>query len=247
MTAPWLAPLVTGIASAGGELFASNRNAQSSREQMRFQERMSSTVAQRSVADYTKAGLNPALAYDRPASSPGGASSITNNPAEKGINSALTAKSALANVKLIEAQTDKANAEALSARADADIKAGGTTPGEPTFRDEYMARRVAALRDLQYTGSRQPYELRGLELDNILKGASVNRAEFGSSLFSNARSLSDWINSSVRGSASSAAGAARGWSSAAESRIRGLAPRIATDWGKYQDSHPYIFKPRGSR
>lgn len=79
-----VAPLViAGIASAVGALGAAgmsyygqkqaNReNIAHSREQMAFQERMSSTAYQRSTEDMRQAGINPAVAYSQ-----GGASTPT--------------------------------------------------------------------------------------------------------------------------------------------------------------------------
>lgn len=85
-------PLGLGALDFIGGMFTNQSNARMSREQMRFQERMSSTAAQRGVADYIAAGLNPALAYDRSASSPGGAMATMGNPLSAGIASAQAAR-----------------------------------------------------------------------------------------------------------------------------------------------------------
>lgn len=81
-----MAAIGTGIGGAMswfGQDTANRTNRDIAREQMAFQrematnaqsfsERMAGTQAQRAVADYTAAGLNPALAYERGAASPAG-------------------------------------------------------------------------------------------------------------------------------------------------------------------------------
>lgn len=119
MTAPAIimggADLLGGLIGRSGQSSANETNLRIARDQMRFQERMSSTAYQRAVADMRSAGLNPALAYQQGgASSPAGASTRVENagaPLAHGVSSAGSAVAQAASVQQARAQTDNINAQ----------------------------------------------------------------------------------------------------------------------------------------
>ncbi|HHY86768.1 MAG TPA: hypothetical protein GYA07_14725, partial [Verrucomicrobia bacterium] len=148
------AALATGAADFLGGVFTNRENAGQAAKNRAFQERMSSTAAQRATADYAKAGLNPALAYDRPASSPGGSQAQLENPVSKAVSSGMAA----AQLENLKASTEKMKADATSAMADAAVKSV-TVGNDPTYHEEMMAKRRAAI-------AVQPHQVRAAALAN---------------------------------------------------------------------------------
>lgn len=110
----WLVPTALGVLGAGAGLIGGARtNAQNlkiAREQMLWQQYMSNTSAQRAVADYKAAGLNPALAYDKGASTPGGASATMGNTVgdaiNAGVSSAQSARALQQQMRIAQEQNE---------------------------------------------------------------------------------------------------------------------------------------------
>lgn len=187
LASPVLGGLATGLLGVAGGLFQNNANAREAEKNRRWQERMSSTAAQRSVKDYLAANLNPALAYDRPASSPGGAQAVMGDPLEKGINSAQTARRTNSDIAIAR-QMSKAQMDAIKSgieknKADVDLaytnaeRSKAETAAinqrmnfEAAYQPSEMILRAARAASEKYTAESREFFSTGARFGNRLMG-----------------------------------------------------------------------------
>lgn len=99
--------LISGIGSFLGGERANIANAKQAKEQMAFQERMSSTSHQRQVKDLKAAGLNPILSANTGASTPSGASAQINDSITPALSSALQYKMTRSQIENLAASVEK--------------------------------------------------------------------------------------------------------------------------------------------
>lgn len=102
------APIAAAAIGAFGQHQSNAMNVRLAREQMKFQERMSSTAHQRAASDLRAAGINPLLAAGGVgASSPVGASTRIESSAAAGLHSGLSARRQQKELELLDAQIQR--------------------------------------------------------------------------------------------------------------------------------------------
>ena len=173
----------------GGQFSANRQNKELAREQMAFQERMSSTAYQRAAMDLEKAGLNRILALGSPASTPGGATAQMENVGKQlGDSQRANAmqknqfalmkeqtKQAAATTRHIEAQASKTRTDERFTEAQISHEADKqrSTKQQIRLSEQQVRNLKGQLRQIDLQNKKIPIEMKKLLAEIKKTGAST--------------------------------------------------------------------------
>lgn len=169
----------TGIAagaSALGQWLANKSNLKIAREQMAFQERMSSTSYQRAVKDMRLAGINPMLAYMQGgASSPGGASATMGDVLGPAVNTAMSAVRLRQEIRNMKADINLK--DKTGSKLDADNALATATASEVRARSQVYKYGPFGPNGISYAALAEKQRFMNLQLEGALLKAGIPAAQ----------------------------------------------------------------------
>lgn len=182
--------LIAGGASLLGGIMSNQSNAKQARQQMQFQERMSSSAHQREVADLRAAGLNPILSGTggMGSASPQGAQASMSDVITPAVSSAQGASRLKREVALMESQEHETDQRTATGREQENLHRAERSR---VNADEFRIYEQQALTNQQWLTERE----RTREMKSLADLTTVNAARAASDWRLDASDLNRWFRS----------------------------------------------------